>query len=382
MEELSREELIDLTRRLVARVEELTAANAELTEQVARLERLVSRNSKNSGMPPSKDDDPGRKPPAAPAAGEGGAGKRRRGKQKGAAGANLAWSASPDETVPHRPLGVCQCGQDLASGRDLGVYASHQQVDVPLVTAKVVQHDRHAAVCGCGRMHIAQRPEQVADTTVSYGPNLVAWCVYLMVAHAVPVARCADLVEALTGSRPSDGFVHSLIGRAAAAVAEVNQIIRTLITLAHVVAADETPIRVGAARAKKYLLVACTDLYTWYLLGDRDLDTFKAFVLPDLTGVVVHDRYQNYDSKVFGHLVHQLCCQHLIRDLSDAAETYPQAHWPTQPRPRRRGRPCPGPDRRPAHRTLPPRCPTRPQRGRPRTRPQAAQASGAAGGPA
>jgi hypothetical protein len=144
------------------------------------------------------------------------------------------------------------------------------------------------------------------------------------------VARCADLVEALCGTRPSDGFVHGLIGRAAAATEQVNQIIRALICLAHVVAADETPIRVGPARAKKHLLVACTQLYTWYLLGDRDLETFKAFVLPDLTGVVVHDRYQNYDSEIFAHLVHQLCCQHVIRDLTDAAETYPDAIWPAQ----------------------------------------------------
>ena len=79
-----------------------------------------------------------------------------------------------------------------------------------------------------------------------------------------------------------------------------------------------------------HLLVACTDLYTWYLLGDRDLDTFKVFVLPDLTGVVVHDRYQNYDSKIFRHLVHQLCCQHLIRDCQDAAETTRMRCGPTR----------------------------------------------------
>lgn len=331
LEELSREELVELTRRLVARVEELTRANAELTEQVARLERLAARvvilGRWHTRVLAVTRDQP---PAGQPAADEPGQGGRRRGKQKGAPGANLAWSSTPDDTVPHRPTGVCECGQDLSAARDLGVYASHQQVDIPLVTAKVTQHDRHAAACGCGRMHVAQRPEQVPDASVSYGPNLVAWCVYLMVAHAIPVARCADLVEALTGTRPSDGFVHGLIGRAAAAVAQVNQIIRTLVTWAHVVAADETPIRVGPKRAKKYLLVACTDLYTWYLLGDRDLETFKAFVLPDLTGVIVHDRYGNYDSKTFGHLVHQLCCQHLIRDCTDAAETYPDAVWPTQ----------------------------------------------------
>ena len=181
-------------------------------------------------------------------------------------------------------------------------------------------------------MHVAGRPDGVPDATVSYGPNLQAWCVYLMVVHAIPVARCADLVAALTGSRPSDGFVHGLIARAAAGVAESNRIIRTLITLAHVVSCDETPIRVGARRVKKYLLVACTGLYTWYLLGDRSLDTFEVFVLPDLTGVVVHDRYQNYDAKVFAHLVHQLCVAHLIRDCQDAAETYPDTHWPVQVR--------------------------------------------------
>jgi len=29
-------------------------------------------------------------------------------------------------------------------------------------------------------------------------------------------------------------------------------------------------------------------------------------------------------------LTHQLCCQHLLRDLAGAAEVYPDAHWPTQ----------------------------------------------------
>jgi transposase len=58
--------------------------------------------------------------------------------------------------------------------------------------------------------------------------------------------------------------------------------------------------------------------------------TFRAFVLPDMTGVIVHDRYQNYDSAEFPGLIHQLCAQHLLRDLADAAERYPAAIWPGQ----------------------------------------------------
>jgi hypothetical protein len=184
--------------------------------------------------------------------------------------------------------------------------------------------------CGCGAVHVAARPAEVADAPVSYGPNLQAWCVYLMVVHAVPVHRCTELVTSLTGAAPSVGWVHAVLGRTAQALTEVDKRIRALITSAYAVCCDETPIRVGPRKAKKYLLVACTSLYTWYHLGDRSLATFKQFVLGELSGVVVHDRYQNYDSAVFGQLVHQLCTAHLLRDLADAAECYPNAHWPTQ----------------------------------------------------
>ena len=125
-----------------------------------------------------------------------------------------------------------------------------------------------------------------------------------MVVHFIPVQRCVELLESLTGATPSAGFVHGMLTRAAGLLAEVHRRIRTLITLAHAVCADETPLRVGPRtptpgrkKAEKYLLVACTELYTHYLLGDRDLDTFKAFVFTDLTeSVLVHDRYHLYDS--------------------------------------------------------------------------------------
>ncbi|MFI0425215.1 transposase [Spongiactinospora sp. 9N601] len=136
-----------------------------------------------------------------------------------------------------------------------------------------------------------------------------------MVVHAIPVHRCAELVASLTGAEPSPGLVHGLIGRAATAVAKANARIRMLLTLAYVVCCDETPIRVGPAKARRYLLVAATTSLTWYMLGGRDMDTFKKFVLAEVTGVVVHDRYQNHDAAELGMREHQLCAAHLIRDL-------------------------------------------------------------------
>jgi transposase len=316
---------------LAAQVAELVEANEQLAARLARLEHLLSRNSGNSSLPPSMDDQPGRRAPEGRGRRMQGGG-RSPGKQPGAPGSHLAWSKNPDDTIAHFPGGACECGAPLAGARDLGVVASHQVADIPLETATVTQHDLHEVACRCGRVHRAAVPAGAGVAgTVTYGLSLQAWCVYLIAAHAIPVHRCAGLIEALTGAGPSPGFVYSMIARAAAAVAEANKAIRCLIILAHVISADETPIRAGPGprTRKRYLLVACTNLLTYYFLGDRSMKTFEAFVFPDMGGaVVVHDRYQNYDA--IPGLIHQLCCQHLLRDLEDAAQQYPDARWPVQ----------------------------------------------------
>ena len=92
----------------------LRAQLAEQAGQIARLERLISRNSGNSSMPPGSDDQPGRKPPQRGQR-QGGT-KRRPGRQPGAPGAHLPWNDRPDETIPYFPEGACGCGRSLAGG--------------------------------------------------------------------------------------------------------------------------------------------------------------------------------------------------------------------------------------------------------------------------
>jgi len=323
--------LLEANAGLRAENAELKAQIAEQAEKIARLERLISRNSGNSSMPPSTDDLPGKKPPER-RTGPGGM-KRKPGKQPGVPGSFLAWNEHPDKTEDVFPEGICPCGADLAGARDLGVKYSHQVTDLPEARAVTVQHDRHEVECACGRRHVADAPLEAAGApgTVTYGLNVQAWCVFLLVMHHVPVERCADILESMSGTRPSDGWVHALLERAARAVAAANKAIRALIILARVVCGDETPLRAGPGpkTAKKYLQVACTSLLTYYFLGGRDLASFRQFVYSDLHGtVVVHDRYVNYDA--FDGISHQLCTQHLLRDLEDAAQTYPEAVWPGQ----------------------------------------------------
>jgi len=342
---MSRDELIVLVReqveRIVAHDGQITAlatriaglveANEDLTRRLARVEHLLSRNSQNSCSPPSKDDEPGKRAPRGRKRRGRGQPKREPGTQSRAPGFHLAWTQTPDERTNRFPHGRCECGHDLAAATDLGVVDRCQQHEIPQVTVRVTQYDQRAVRCGCGRV-------RTTSGTVGYGPNLQALVVYLMVVHCIPAHRCVALLQSLTGAARSVGFVHGLLARAAGLLTAVHQRIRTLITMAYAVSCDETPLRVGPRtpkpgkkKAEKYLLVACPQVYTHYLLGDRSLDTFKASVVKHLTdSVIVHDRYQNYDAAELGTLTHQLCCAHLLRDLDDAADVYPDAAWPTQ----------------------------------------------------
>ncbi|MGI8306417.1 IS66 family transposase [Saccharopolyspora hattusasensis] len=226
-------------------VADLLEANEELAAKLARLEHLLTRNSSNSSIPPSKDDDPGRTPPAAKPQRRVGGPKRARGKQPGAPGANLAWADNPTKQIDRFPTGPCECGHDLAGATDLGIVDRYQQHELPLISVTVTQYDQHQVRCGCGRLHTATRPEGARTGLVGYGPNLQSFAVYLMVVHFIPATRVVEVLQSLTGATPASG--------------------------------------------------SCTACST----------------APQ-------------------HCYHQLCCQHLLRDLAGAAETYSDAHWPTQ----------------------------------------------------
>ncbi len=253
-----------LARRLLEANGVLEKRIGQLEDRVRQLEWQVSRNSGNSSVPPSADDLPGWVKPAPKRMKSTG---RKRGKQKGAGGAAMPWVAVPDERVPHRPRGRCGCGADLAEADDVGIERSHQVHDLPEVRIRLWQHEVYRVRCGCGAEHVGSLPNEVLAAPSSYGPNLKSLVVYLLVYQHVPVQRCVRLIADLTGgSGPLEGFVHGMLSRCAAAVAEVATVIKTLITLAYVAGFDETTVRCGPAGAKKYVLSAAPRLprpITW-----------------------------------------------------------------------------------------------------------------------
>ena len=327
--------LVEQERRLAEQdrlIAEQAAQLAELRDEVARLRRRLSRNSRNSSMPPSADGTL----PGAPAPGslEKPPATRKRGRQPGARGSALRWA--PDATIEdHRPQGPCHgCGTDLAGAASAGVVRAWQVTDVPVVTATVTEHRVYAVVCCCGTRTVAATPPGAPDAACVYGPNLGALVVYLLVTHALPIERAATLVGDVTGARPSPGWVHGLLARAANRLARPLAAIAAGLRRAQVVHFDETTLRVGPAGRQGYVWVAATDRFTLYHLGARTLAAFIDFDIgAHLHGTVVRDGYLVYDSpRAFDptRVVHQLCVAHLLRHLTDAAQAHPTHTWPIQ----------------------------------------------------
>ena len=322
-----------LIRQQAGRIAALEAQVAELREQLETALRAMSRNSGNSSMPPSGDDQPGRRPARKERrAAERAEKKRSRGKQPGSPGAAMRMR-KPDVTLDHFPGGACSCGLDLEDAADLGVESSYQQEDIPEPRPTLrYQHNLHKAKCACGREHVAQRPDGIPDARLSVGPRLSAMAVYLTVFQHVPVERAQQLIADLTGGIVSAGFVHSCLGKAAGLVKDSVALIRSLIAASPVAGFDETTLRSGPAGEKKYVHGAFTELYLAFHLGTRSIETMKkGGILEFFAGIVVSDRYQGYFSETWENFAgHQACAAHILRDFEDCAETYPGSGWPQQ----------------------------------------------------
>ena len=313
-EQPSREELLALIESQARTIEELRA-------EVAELKRRLGRNSGNSSQPPSADA-PAMSPSRATRRRSG----RKPGKQPGAGGSALFQTSDPDEIVDHVPEACACCGTDLAGASAAGM-VRRQVHDVPTIRPVVVEHRLHKRRCECGTTTTAAAPSGVG-AAACYGPNLRALAVYLLVFQHVPVARTAQLIADVTGARPSTGWISSVLSGVSEVLADTEKLIKSLITLAHVLHVDETTSNVNGARW--WLHVAGTEKLTAYHLhrsrGRAAVTEFD--VLPDYRGTVVHDALSVYDA--YPGARHALCGAHLARDLVAAGEAHPDQDWPDQ----------------------------------------------------
>ena len=288
-----------------------------LLARVAKLEAMVGKNSRNSSKPPSTD---GLAKPRSLREVSG----LRPGKQQGGAGSHLQRRADPDTVVVHVPETCQACGDDLALAPVVGEQL-RQVFDLPPIHLVVTEHRAQRRECSCGSVTTAVFPPEATAPTC-YGPGVAALGTYLLGRQHLPVDRAAEAMADCFGAPVSTGWLSSLLPRAAGKLTGFLHHIRIELQNAPVAHFDETGGRV--AGRLRWIHVACTDQATLYhLAASRGKDSMDAGgVLPDFTGVAVHDglaTYRRYD------VLHALCAVHHLRELVGIAETTGQA-WPTK----------------------------------------------------
>lgn len=286
-------------------------------ERVSQLEARLGKNSQNSSMPPSSDAFT--KPPPRSLRKKSG---RRPGKQPGAPGSRLESRPDPDEIQVHVPDSCGSCGADLADAPVVGDQR-RQVFDLPPIRLRAVEHRAQRRACSCGALTTAPFPAG-ATAPVCYGPGVAALGAYLLGRQHLPVARAAELMSEGFGVPVSTGWLAGVLPAAAEGLDGFLAVMRGQLAASPVAHFDETGARVAATL--RWVHVAATDTHTLYhRASGRGKDSMDAGgVLPDFTGVAVHDglpAYRRYD------LAHGLCGAHHLRELAGMAQATGQ-DWP------------------------------------------------------
>jgi transposase len=299
-----------------------------LTRRVAELEQLVNRSSKSSSMPPSSDSPKDRAEATKTRSDRRAAAKaarkdevaRRRGKQPGAPGKNLAVRPDPDEIVDHEPEMCGSCGEDLAGAVIEGV-ERRQVNDTPRPVLVCTEHRAVTRRCRCGALTKGVFPKE-ATAPASYGPNVRASALYLLHGQHLSVERVAEAMSAMLGADVSTGFVAQLATEAAGGLGGFIEEIRRRLIEAAVIHVDETSDQV---RTKKWWLhTVASELYTYLFAsptrGKAAPD--EAGVLGQFTGVMVHDRLSMYFK--YEQADHAICGSHVLRELAAVGVRFDQ----------------------------------------------------------
>lgn len=317
IENLSHLELVKLVYELLARIDKLEQENKALKEELAHYKN--PKNSRNSSIPPSKDENrqvktkslrvkTGKKP----------------GGQKGHEGNTLMMTDKPDIIVEHRPDFCQNCGQDLST-LPMEQVAKRQIIDIPPISPQYTEHRLFQVKCACGHHAVSAFPNGV-NAPIGYGQNVEATVAYLHSRQYIPLERMSEYFIDVCGLPISQGAICNILERFAQKAQTAYQMIAQKLETSEVVGSDETGARING---KKGWFWTWQNQFLTYIAFSfkRGTETiFANFPKGFIFAVLVHDCWKShFETKVKKH---QICIAHLLRELIFFEERY-LSNWAT-----------------------------------------------------
>ncbi len=316
-------ELLERFTRLESRLDFLEKENKKLVEENIFLKGRLTfyenpKNSRNSSMPPSKDEN--RPKPNQSLRKFSG---KNPGGQRGREGKTLEMTTTPDVVVELQPDYCRNCGLSLKNKQAIKE-KSRQIVDIPTIKAIFTEYQTFSKTCSCGCQSISEFPKGV-DTPVSYGERIESLIAYFHTRQYLPFARMQEVFNGVFNINISEGGIHYLLNRFSDKVTPVYQIIKQRVANSKEVGSDETGVKINGD--KHWFWTWQTPKLTFIAHSqNRKGDTIKTLFpqgFPNST--LIHDGWKPQINTVAKN--HQTCLAHLQRHLNYLNQLHLNNKW-------------------------------------------------------
>ncbi len=302
----------ELVLFLVKRVKELEVENQRLKDRLSKYEH--PRNSNNSSIPPSKDENRPQRQSLREKSG------LKPGGQKGRKGNTLKMVEVSDIIHEHKPDYCICCGASL---EDIPAeFEGKRQVyDIPPIAIKVTEHQIYAKRCKCGHINKAGYPQE-ANAPVSYGNNIESLIGYFHTRQYVPFKRMKEIFSDVFHAPISEGGIHYILDKLVAKAQPAYQMIKQRLqeNTRYAIGSNETGIKVNGNKhwAWTWQNEEATFITITDNRGQKSIDS--TFENGFENAALVHDCWACHFNT--NAIAHQICIAHLLRDLNYLNELY------------------------------------------------------------
>jgi len=308
--------LIKENRGIIKQNQLLLKENRQLKDKLFTYEN--PKNSRNSSMPPSKDENHPKPNQSLRKSSD-----RKVGGQKGRKGKTLEMTAHPDEIIELVPDYCTSCGnalQDFSPQKE----QSRQIVDIPPIKAVFKEYQTFSKICNCGCTSTADFPSGV-NTSISYGENIEGLVAYFHARQFLPFARMQEVFNAVFNIHISEGGIHCLLNRFSDKTKPIYEIIKQRVCNSTVIGADETGVKVN--RSKHWFWTWQTPNLTYITHSRNRKGETVATHFPNgfPNSTLVHDGWKPHLNTFAKN--HQSCLPHLQRRLNYLNLKYKSATW-------------------------------------------------------
>jgi transposase len=277
------------------------------------------KNSNNSSIPPSKDENRIRGNQSLREK----SGKKSGG-QPGHKGNTLSMVSEPDQIVKNIPEVCNQCGNDLSAIDPIFV-GKRQVVEIPPIEPVYIQFETYQRQCRCGNVCIGSFPDHV-KAPIQYGASVANLAAYLSVRHYIPYKRGCEIFKDLFNISMSEGTIANLLDDVAGKLQPSYSQIRHNIENASSVGGDESG---GVFDGSKGWFWIWQNKFNTFIAtamsrGEKEREALFPNGFPN--AILNSDAYAVHLSTPCK--AHQLCLAHLQRDLNYFLELYPFNPWP------------------------------------------------------